>query len=75
MRHQAHIPQAQEAAQQRLSHPARLVVTVGKRLGVVGEQVEVLPSLYGTVVLSYEKGCQVWLCPVDVQAWVARWSE
>jgi hypothetical protein len=75
MCHQAVILQAHKAAQERVALPARLVVTVDKRLGVVGERVEVLPSLYGTVVMSYETGCQVWLRPVDVQTWAARCSE
>jgi hypothetical protein len=66
---QAVIQQVQNAAQQCVSHPGRLVVTVDRRLGAVGERVEVLPSLFGTVVMSYEHGCQVWLRPVDVQAW------
>jgi hypothetical protein len=61
----------QPASQKRVSHPGRLVVTVDRRLGAVGERVEVLPLLYGTVVMSYESSCQVWLRPVDIQAWVA----
>jgi hypothetical protein len=72
MHKQAVLPHIDQAFQERVSRPARLVVTVDKRLGAVGERVEVLPSLYGTVVVSYEHGCQVWLRPVDVQAWVAR---
>jgi hypothetical protein len=75
MHEQAVLPQTDRALQERLSHPARLVVSVDRRLGAVGERVEVLPSLYGTVVLSYEKGCQVWLRLVDVQAWAASCSE
>jgi hypothetical protein len=63
------------AAQERVSQDGRLVVTVDKWLGAVGEQLEVLPSLYGTVVLSYESGCQVWLRPVYVQSWAARRGE
>ena len=69
---QAVVQQAQDAAQEHVSHPGRLVVTVDKRLGAVGEQVEVLPSLFGIVVMSYESGCQVWLRLVDVHAWAAR---
>ena len=72
---QAVLSHTDQASQERVSRPARLIVTVDKRLGVVGEQVEVLPSLYGTVVMAYERGCQVWLCPVDVQAWATRRGE
>ena len=75
MRHQIVIPQAHEATQEWATHPARLVVTGDKRLGVVGERVEVLPWLDGTVVMSYQNGCQVWSRSVDVQAWVAYCSE
>jgi hypothetical protein len=75
MHEQAVLPHTDQAFQVRLSHPARLVVSVDRRLGAVGEWVEVLPSLYGTVVMSYEKGCQVWLRPVDVQSWAACCSE
>ena len=67
--------EVENACQEHLSHPARLVVSVDRRLGAVGEWVEVLPTLYGTVVMSYEHGCRVWLCPVDVQTWAARCSE
>ena len=69
---QAVMQQVQDAAQQCVSRPERLVVTVEKRLGAVGERVEVLPSLSGTVVMSYQNGCQVWLRSVDVQAWVTH---
>jgi hypothetical protein len=72
MREQAVIQQLQDAAQQRVSHPGRLVITVEKRLDAVGERVEVLPSLSGIVVMSYQGGCQVWLRSVDVQTWVTR---
>lgn len=65
---QAVMQHIQDAAQQRVSHPGRLVVIVDKRLGAVGERVEVLPSLSGTVVMSYESGCQVWLRSVEVNA-------
>ena len=64
----------QQASQEGVSHSGRLVVAVDERLGAVGEWVEVLPSLYGTIVMSYEHGCQVWLRPVDVQIWTARRS-
>jgi hypothetical protein len=75
MHEQAVLSHTDQATQERLTHPTRLVVTVDKRLGMVGERVEVLPSLYGTVVLSYDHGCQVWLRSVDVQAWAAHCSE
>jgi hypothetical protein len=71
MRGQTGLPQVANASQERVPSSSRLVVMVDKRLGAVGERVEVLPSLYGTIVMSYEKGCQVWLRPVDVQAWSA----
>jgi hypothetical protein len=69
---QAVMQQVQNAALQRVSPPGRLVVTVAKQLGAVGERVEVLPSLSGIVVMLYEHGCQVWLRPVDVQGWITR---
>ncbi len=71
MREQAGMLQAPDTSQERVSRPGKLVVMVDRRLGAVGERVEVLPSLYGTVVMSYESGCQVRLRSVDVQAWVA----
>ena len=75
MHEQVVLPHTGRTFQECVSHPARLVVTVDKQLGAVGERVEVLPSLYGTVVMSYEYGCQVWLRLADVQAWVARCRE
>ncbi|HJT54863.1 MAG TPA: hypothetical protein VJ761_00100 [Ktedonobacteraceae bacterium] len=71
MHRQAVLQHTDQTVREHRSPPARLVVSVDRQLGVVGERVEVLPSLYGMVVMSYEKGCQVWLCSVDVQAWSA----
>ena len=72
MREQAGMLQASDASQDRVPSSSRLVVTVDKRLGAVGERVEVLPLLYGTVVMSYEHSSQVWLRLVDIQTWVTR---
>ena len=71
MGEQAIMSQVSGASQRRVPSSSRLVVTVDKRLGAVGERVEVLPSLFGTVVMSSPGGCQVWLRSVDVQPWVA----
>jgi hypothetical protein len=76
MNEQAVMQQASQkvevAAQERVSHPGGLMVTLDKWLGAVGERVEVLPSLSGIVVMSYESGCQVWLRSGDAQTWVTR---
>jgi hypothetical protein len=75
MHKQAMLSHTDQALRECVSHPVQLVVSVDRRLGAVGEWVEVLPSLYGIVVLSYDSGCQVWLRSLDVQVWSRRCGE